>query len=91
MTESSTHDAKAENRSHVYTVTVNEHPVHLRENKMTGQAIKQAAIAQGAELEQNFELSVKQKHGGYDIVGDDDTVRTKDGLEFIAVGTDDNS
>jgi hypothetical protein len=71
-------------------VTANEHDVLLPEREMTGLEIKQAAIAQGAELELGFQLSVK-KGSHYDIVADTDVVKVHKGQEFIAVGTDENS
>ena len=77
-----------------FAVLVNTHKVQLGEKKMTGSQIKAAAIAQGAELEQDFQLSLKHPHGHgnrYDIVGDDDQVKIEDGLEFVAVAGDDNS
>lgn len=77
-----------------FTVLVNTHKVELDEKKMTGSQVKAAAIAQGAELEQDFQLSLKHRHGHgnrYDIVGDDDEIKIEDGLEFVAVAGDDNS
>lgn len=79
-----------------FAVLVNTHKVELGEKKMTGSQIKTAAIAQGAELEQDFQLSLKHQHGHghgnrYDIIGDDDKVKIEDGLEFVAVAGDDNS
>ena len=79
---------------HHFTVTVNKHRVELTEKKMTGSQIKAAAIAQGAELEQHFQLSLRRQHDhGHrsDVIGDDDIVKIEDGLTFVAVDGDDNS
>ena len=71
-------------------VSVNNHPVTLTERRMTGLEIKQAAKDQGAAVEVDFQLSVK--HGNrYQVVGDNDPVTIREGLEFLAVAPDDNS
>jgi len=71
-------------------VTVNNHRVVLTEHRMTGMAIKQAAIAQGAELELDFALSVKNGKR-FKPVADDKEIKIHDDDEFIAVAQDDNS
>lgn len=79
---------------HNFIVVVNKHRVELTEKKMTGSQIKAAAISQGAELEQDFQLSLKRQHGHSHrsaVIGDDDTVKIEDGQEFIAIAGDDNS
>ncbi|OXM45451.1 multiubiquitin domain-containing protein [Amycolatopsis alba] len=71
-------------------VTVNNDPVELPAHRMTGAEIKAAAVEQGADLQTDFQLSVKKgKH--YDVVGDDEVISVHKGQEFIAVAADDNS
>lgn len=71
-------------------VIVNNHQVTLPARRMTGLAIKQAAIEQGADLQIGFQLSVKRGNR-YKVVGDDDAITVRKGLEFVAVAADDNS
>lgn len=87
--EHNTHD-DTDRRPTRVDVTVNTHPVVLTQRKMTGLAIKQAAIAQGTAIEEGFQLSVKRGHR-YVVVGDDDTIPVHDHQEFLAVAPDDNS
>jgi hypothetical protein len=75
---------------HPVTVTVNNHPVTLAKHKMTGLEIKQEAMAQGAELELNFQLSVKRGNH-YDVITDDMEITVHEGQEFLAIAPDDNS
>lgn len=71
-------------------VEVNNHRVILPARKMTGAQIKAASIEQGADLQPDFQLSVKRGHH-YDVVGDDDLIEVHERQEFIAVAADDNS
>jgi hypothetical protein len=71
-------------------VSVNGQPVRLPEREMTGLEIKQAAIAQGVAIGENFQLSVKRGHR-YQVVGDADLVRVRPHGEFVCVAPDDNS
>jgi hypothetical protein len=51
---------------------------------------KQAAIAQGVDIQLTFQLSVR--YGGhYQVVGDTDTVRVHRHQDFLCVDRDDNS
>lgn len=73
-----------------YVIRVNTQNVTMRQHKATGLDIKTAAIAQGMAIEPDFVLSVQ--HGDrYNIVGDDDEVTLRKGLDFIATAADDNS
>jgi ribosomal protein S9 len=80
----------AGHRPHTVQVTVNGQPVELPGREMTGLEVKQAAIAQGVDIELDFQLSVK-RGGHYDVVGDSDPVEVHHGEEFLAVAPDDNS
>ncbi|MGI5243146.1 multiubiquitin domain-containing protein [Dactylosporangium sp. CA-139066] len=77
-------------RPRTVEVTVNTKPVDVPEREVTGLEVKQAAIAQGVQIQVTFQLSVKE-HGHYRIVGDTDTVRVHRHQEFLAVDRDDNS
>ena len=78
-------------RPRTITVTVNySHTVELPERLMTGLEIKQAAMAQGVEIESSFQLSAKRGHL-YEVIGDTDTIRVHQREEFLVVAPDDNS
>lgn len=71
-------------------VTVNGDRVELPERELTGLEIKETAIAQGVEIQPDFQLSVQ--HGNrYRVVGDAETLRVRPNQEFLAVAPDDNS
>jgi uncharacterized Zn-binding protein involved in type VI secretion len=72
------------------TVEVNGKPVALDDNRVTGLEIKQAAIAQGVEIELEFILVEETKHGGR-VIGDTDTVTVNKKSRFTANADDDNS
>lgn len=74
------------------TVTVNEKPVTLSKGRVTGLEIKQAAIAQGVEIELDFIL-VEEAHGGHEaqVIGDTDAVKVTKHSRFTANDGDDNS
>jgi hypothetical protein len=71
-------------------VTVNGDPVILPERRMTGAEIKAAAVEQGADLQLDFQLSVK-RGDHYAVVDDGEVITVHEGEEFIAVATDENS
>lgn len=78
-------------RGHVTKVTVNNRPVRLTGDRVTGLEIKQAAIAQGVAIQLDFVLSMRLERGGSRIVGDTDQVKVEDHARFTAVAGDDNS
>jgi hypothetical protein len=73
------------------TVTVNNKPVKVPGPKATGLEIKEAAIAQGVEIELGFQLALIKPNGKREIVGDDDEVTVNKNSVFVATATDDNS
>ena len=89
-TSKQTHDAPGSDK-HVVTVTVNEQPVKLTGQTATGAQIKAAAIAQGAQIQQNFVLQEELPNGTSRIIGDDDDVHLREHLRFTAIAPDDNS
>lgn len=72
-------------------VTVNGKPVILREHRMTGLQIKDAAIQQGVRIEPNFILQEELANGQSRIIGNDDPVEVRDHLRFTAIPNDDHS
>ena len=72
-------------------ITVNERPVVVHHHRMTGLAIKEAAIAQHVPIQLDFVLSEELPHGKTKIVGDQDVVEIHNGAKFNAVAPDDNS
>jgi len=73
------------------TITVNKKPVQIMGPRVTGRAIKEAAIAQGVEIELDFELIEIRANGERGIVGDDTVVTINKNSVFKAVDGDDNS
>lgn len=72
-------------------VKVNSQPITVAGPRISGRDIKQAAIAQGVQIEVSFQLSVKRGSRQTQIVGDEEVIAVHDGLEFVAVAADDNS
>jgi hypothetical protein len=73
------------------TVLVNGKPVVLEKHRVTGLEIKQAALAQGVEIELDFILVEERRNGDDRTVGNDDTVTVTKKSEFTANAGDDNS
>lgn len=78
-------------KNKVVTVEVNSRPVVLTEKKMTGAEVKQAAIAQGVQIQQDFVLQLERPNGEFDTIGDTDELHIRKGLSFTAIAPDDNS
>ena len=79
---------------HTVEVTVNEQKVRLQkpqDNKVTGAAIKAAAIAEGVAIQPNFVLQEELPNGTSRIIGDNDAVYLRAHLRFTAIAPDDNS
>jgi hypothetical protein len=76
---------------HPVTVTVNERPVALPTDHVTGLEIKQAAIAQSVPIQLDFVLSEELGDKHTRIVGDNDRVTVNDRSRFLAIAPDDNS
>lgn len=72
------------------TVHVNSQSVQLPKAELTGLEIKQAAIQQGVDIQENFQLSIR-RGSHYEVIGDADPVKIHQGQEFLAVAPDDNS
>ena len=74
-----------------FDVTVNDKPVVLVGDKQTGASIKKAAIDQGANIKEDFVLSIELGGGKTNLVGDDEYIEVHDGQRFLAIENDDNS
>ena len=72
-------------------VTVNGKPVTLRERRMSGMQIKEAAVQQGVSIEVSFILQEELPNGHHRIVGDQDVIEVHDHERFTAIPNDDNS
>ena len=76
---------------HPITVQVNERPVALPTNHVTGLDIKNAAIAQAVPIQLDFVLS--EELGGHKtrLIGDGDELTVNEHSRFLAIPPDDNS
>jgi hypothetical protein len=74
------------------TVTVNNKPVIVPDNEVTGLQVKEAAIAQGVEIELDFLLTL-EAHGGHpaETIADDRVVKVNKHSVFTANDVDDDS
>ena len=90
MTSTVEHDHEHE-QGHRVAITVNNKQVTVTGPKITGQQIKEAAIAQGVQIELDFLLSEELPSGETQIVGDTDIVTVNKHSKFTAVAGDDNS
>jgi hypothetical protein len=72
-------------------ITVNHVIVVLHKARVTGAEIKEAAIAAGVPIDLTFKVSMEGKKGAWQIIGDNEPVKVKDGAVFRAVASDDNS
>jgi len=72
-------------------VFVNDKPVHITRGEHTGLEIKQAAIAQGVNIQLDFVLSLEKRRDETQIIGDNDLVRVKKDQRYVAIADDDNS
>lgn len=72
-------------------IFVNGNSIKITRGEHTGLEIKQAAIAQGVNIQLDFILSLEKRKGETQIIGDNDPVRVKKGQHYIAIADDDNS
>lgn len=72
-------------------VEINGKTVVLDEKVMTGREIKQAAIAQGLQIQPDFVLQLQRPNGEYDVIGDNEELHIRKGMEFTCIAPDDNS
>ncbi len=72
-------------------IFVNDKPIQIERGEHTGLEIKQAAIAQGVQIQLDFVLSLEKRQGETQIIGDTDSVKVKNGQHYVAIADDDNS
>jgi hypothetical protein len=72
-------------------IFANDKPVKIERGEHTGLEIKQAAIAQGVQIQVDFVLSLEKRQGETQIIGDRDPVKVKKGQHYVAIADDDNS
>jgi Multiubiquitin len=90
MTETTVQQA-VKGHGHTIEIIVNKKSVQVEDKRLTGLDIKEAAIAQGVQIQLDFVLSEHLEHGGTKIIGDADEVKVKKHTKFTAVAGDDNS
>lgn len=74
------------------TVTVNTKPVSLPKHRVTGLEVKQAAIAQGVEIQEDFLLTLEAHEGKpARTIADDETITINKHSVFTANDGDDDS
>jgi hypothetical protein len=76
---------------HAVQITVNKNPVLIDGPRVTGLQIKEAAIAQGVNIQLPFQLTEELGNRQRRVVGDSDVVTVHKGSKFFAVAGDDNS
>jgi hypothetical protein len=84
-------DDHSNGKSKQVEIEVNGKPVEMAKAAATGMEIKQAAIAQGVNIQLSFVLQQELPNGSSKIVGDGDTVQLRKHLSFTAIAPDDNS
>ncbi len=76
---------------HLVDIVVNNRPVQVAGPKATGLEIKEAAIAQGVQIDASFQLSEKVGEHKTKVIDNADTVTLHEGAVFVAIADDDNS
>jgi hypothetical protein len=76
---------------HLVDIVVNKQPVRIAGPKATGLQIKEAAIAQGVQIELSFQLSEVLGDHKTKVIDNTDTVTLHKGAVFVAIADDDNS
>jgi hypothetical protein len=85
-------DKIKDEEKHTVTVTVNNNPVVFQSNKALGSVIKSTAIAQGVQIQQDFNLFEKVGNSSnLKPIGDSEEVTLHPNQKFRAVAPDDNS
>jgi Multiubiquitin len=72
-------------------IEVNGRDVEMTKEEVTGLEIKEAAIAQGVNIQPTFVLQQELPNGSSKIIGDRDKVQLRKHLRFTAIAPDDNS
>jgi hypothetical protein len=89
---SETSTSPAQEAHGTVVVTVNTKPVTLSSHRVTGLEVKQAAIAQGVEIQEDFLLTLEAHEGKpVQTIKDDDTITVNKHSVFTANDGDDDS
>lgn len=72
-------------------IEINGRDVEMVDEEVTGLEIKEAAIAQGVNIQLTFVLQQELPNGSSKIIGDQDKVHLRKHLRFTAIAPDDNS
>ncbi|HUX05628.1 MAG TPA: hypothetical protein VMV53_12080 [Acidimicrobiales bacterium] len=91
MTDSPANPTPVSGGHETVEVVVNRTQVHLETRKVSGVEFKEAAIAQGAELQLDFQLWRIDADGKRHQIADDQEIELHDGERFAANAPDDNS
>ncbi|MBI4932898.1 MAG: multiubiquitin domain-containing protein [Actinobacteria bacterium] len=79
-------------RPRFVVIPVNTEPVRFeKKDELTGLEVKETAIDQGVDIKVDFVLTVVHAGGHSRQVGDSDTVKITENIEFFAIPDDDNS
>ena len=81
----------AHEHHHLVEIEVNKKRVEIEGPTATGLQIKEAAIAQGVNIEITFRLSTVIGEHKTEGVGDDEVVHLHRSEKFVAIADDDNS
>lgn len=85
-------ELESEMRGTRVAVSVNTKPVTLTNHRVTGLEIKQAAIAQGVEIQEDFLLTLEAEPGRpARTIGDNETITVTKHSVFTANDVDDDS
>ena len=77
--------------THNGVISVNNNSVNIEGPRATGMQIKQAAIAQGVNIQLSFVLSEEIGDHRTKIIGDSEVVAVHPKSQFVATANDDNS
>lgn len=78
-------------RQHAVDIVVNKQRVRVEGHEETGLQIKEAAIAQGVQIQISFQLSEVIGDHKTKVIDNSDTVSVHEGAVFVAIADDDNS
>lgn len=84
-------DAGKPDKAKDVVIEVNGRDVVMPDKAATGLQIKQAAIAQGVTIQENFVLQEELANGTSKVIGDNDEVKLNKNSSFTAIAPDDNS
>lgn len=73
------------------TVIVNRKEVEVDGTRVSGLAVKRAAIEEGLAIELDFQLAMETRGGKQEVIGHLEVVEVTDRVVFFATACDDNS